>query len=258
VWPRSGRVRIIPAPARKVDPIPSITPGPTSVDAAVQKRLSRLQPHPGGRTSSKEILQNKSYAESITGSDATPAKHLPASSGDPASSLSGHHSGTHAAGGPGVYEVRRGDTIGEGALLAETAHDPTAVCVRDTEMVRMSRAAFQFICSKSPSAAARLLEVRSYPRDEHLCPPHRPLSLVSVPRLNLLCRHSPVLFPFQVMARKLRRKDRGGANRQDMVTIALLPGSGLGVRSVQRVAVQLEQVGVGILSGGWLCGAGCV
>jgi hypothetical protein len=44
------------------------------------------------------------------------------------------------------------------------------------------------------------------------------------------------------MARKLRRKDQRGANRQDMVTIALLPGSGLGVRSVQRVAIQLEQV----------------
>jgi hypothetical protein len=134
----------------------------------VQKRLSRLQPQsqgrPGGSTSSKEFLRNKSYAEPMTGSDANPAKCPPWFSGDVASSLSGHHSGTHAAGGPGVYEVRRGDTIGEGALLAETAHDPTAVCVRDTEMVRMSRAAFQFICSKSPSAAARLLEVRSSPK----------------------------------------------------------------------------------------------
>jgi hypothetical protein len=54
------------------------------------------------------------------------------------------------------------------------------------------------------------------------------------------------------MARKLRRKDRGGPNRQDMVTIALLPGSGLSVRSVQRVAVQLEEVGVVLPACEWL------
>ena len=42
------------------------------------------------------------------------------------------------AGGP--WEVGRGDTLGEGVLMREGfRRDTTAVCVRDTEMVRPSR-----------------------------------------------------------------------------------------------------------------------
>jgi len=58
----------------------------------------------------------------------------------------------------GADEVGRGDTIGEASLLAGGRHEATAICVRDTELVRMSRAAFELITARSPSAAARLLE----------------------------------------------------------------------------------------------------
>lgn len=60
--------------------------------------------------------------------------------------------------GVGIDEAGRGDTIGEAGMLAGGAHPHTALCVRDSELVRMSRSAFELITAKSPAAAARLLE----------------------------------------------------------------------------------------------------
>lgn len=37
-------------------------------------------------------------------------------------------------------------------------HDTTALCTRDSELVRMSKAAFEVISRSSPTAAARILE----------------------------------------------------------------------------------------------------
>jgi lysophospholipid hydrolase len=96
-------------------------------------------------------------------------------------------------------EAGRGDTIGEASLLAGGAYDATALCVRDSELVRMSRAAFELITARSPAAAARLLEA---------------------------------------MARKLTRDARPGGStpgggsygrRPDLVTICILPAEGAGV-----------------------------
>jgi lysophospholipid hydrolase len=102
--------------------------------------------------------------------------------------------GWDAPGGGGTAEeAGRGDTIGEASLLAGGAYSSTAVCVRDSELVRMSRAAFELITARSPAAAARLLEA---------------------------------------MARKLTRDSQPGAaaasRRPDLVTICILPAEGVG------------------------------
>jgi len=102
----------------------------------------------------------------------------------------------------GAEEAGRGDTIGEASLLAGGCYDATALCVRDSELVRMSRAAFELITARSPAAAARLLET---------------------------------------MARKLTHDGGKGSaphggggpgavqrRRPDLVTICVLPASGLG------------------------------
>lgn len=60
--------------------------------------------------------------------------------------------------GIGIDEAGRGDTIGEAGMLTGGAYPHTALCVRDSELVRMSRSAFELITAKSPAAAARLLE----------------------------------------------------------------------------------------------------
>jgi len=52
----------------------------------------------------------------------------------------------------------RGETLGEAAMLSQTAHTSTAICARDCELVRMSRASVQIISSKYPEVAGRLLE----------------------------------------------------------------------------------------------------
>ena len=122
-------------------------------------------------------------------------------------------SGADGAPGPGFFageEAGRGDAIGEASLLAGGVYDATALCVRDSELVRMSRAAFQLITARYPAAAARLLEA---------------------------------------MARKLTRSAGGGASlraglrpgssvvpqpgawrRPDLVTICVLPAAGYGTQ----------------------------
>jgi len=52
----------------------------------------------------------------------------------------------------------RGETIGDAAMLSQTAHTSTAICTRDCELVRMSRASVQIISAKYPEVAGRLLE----------------------------------------------------------------------------------------------------
>ena len=92
--------------------------------------------------------------------------------------------------GSGHYRARpneergRGDTIGEAPLLAGGRYPSTAVCLRDSELVRMSRGALTLVCARYPGAASRLLEA---------------------------------------MARKLHATLRGAKSRPDLVTIALVP-----------------------------------
>eukprot|EP00899_Mesostigma_viride_P014018 jgi/Mesvir1/22617/Mv14061-RA.1 len=57
----------------------------------------------------------------------------------------------------GRFSVGRGEPVGEASLLTEGAHDHTALCVRDAELVRMSRASFERICQASPQAGVRLI-----------------------------------------------------------------------------------------------------
>ena len=52
----------------------------------------------------------------------------------------------------------RGETIGDASMLSQTAHTSTAICTRDCELVRMSRASVQIISAKHPEVAGRLLE----------------------------------------------------------------------------------------------------
>ena len=60
---------------------------------------------------------------------------------------------------PGAREERgRGETIGEAPLLGGGRYASTAMCLRDTELVRMSRGALTLICARNPTAASRLLE----------------------------------------------------------------------------------------------------
>ena len=89
-------------------------------------------------------------------------------------------------------ERGRGETIGEAPLLANGRYPSTATCLRDSELVRMSRGSLTLVCARYPGAASRLLEA---------------------------------------MARKLHATLKPGstrANRPDLVTIALVPASANG------------------------------
>ena len=54
-------------------------------------------------------------------------------------------------------ECGRGEAVGAIWTITGGAHDTSAVCVRDTELVRMSKAAFQVIASQARAVAARCL-----------------------------------------------------------------------------------------------------
>ena len=86
------------------------------------------------------------------------------------------------------FEERgRGETVGEAPLLAGGRYPSTAMCLRDSELVRMSKGALTLVCARNPTAASRLLEA---------------------------------------MARKLHATLKGTRARPDLVTIALVPASG--------------------------------
>jgi lysophospholipid hydrolase len=107
-----------------------------------------------------------------------------------------------------VEEAGRGDTIGEASLLAGGVHDATALCVRDSELVRMSRAAFQLITARYPAAAARLLEAMARKLTRHAAGGGAPGVGPSVGSHSLAGR---------------------GWHRPDLVTICVLPCAGTGV-----------------------------
>ena len=87
-----------------------------------------------------------------------------------------------------THEERgRGETIGEAPLLAGGRYPSTAMCLRDSELVRMSRGALTLVCARNPVAASRLLEA---------------------------------------MARKLHATLKGAGAKPDMVTICLVPATG--------------------------------
>jgi CRP-like cAMP-binding protein len=53
--------------------------------------------------------------------------------------------------------VGRGETVGAVWAITGGRHDSSAVACRDSELVRMSRAAFQLTAAESPFAVAQLL-----------------------------------------------------------------------------------------------------
>jgi len=55
-------------------------------------------------------------------------------------------------------ERGRGETVGESPLLARGRYPSTAMCLRDSELVRMSHGALTLVCARNPTAASRLLE----------------------------------------------------------------------------------------------------
>ncbi|KAK9814559.1 hypothetical protein WJX72_007850 [[Myrmecia] bisecta] len=55
-------------------------------------------------------------------------------------------------------EVGRGEAVGAVWAITGGIHDTTALCVRDSELVRMSKGAFELIASQCPKATAGMLE----------------------------------------------------------------------------------------------------
>ena len=94
------------------------------------------------------------------------AHDIPFRQGDPSSSIyitiSGRMILAHQDERTGKVQTEevagRGEAIGAVWSLAEGQHEKTAMCTRDSELVRMSRGAFQCISNKYPAAAVRLLE----------------------------------------------------------------------------------------------------
>ena len=100
-------------------------------------------------------------------------------------------------------ERGRGETIGEAPLLAGGRYPSTAMCLRDSELVRMSKGALNLVCARNPTAASRLLEA---------------------------------------MARKLHATLKGTPPRPDIVTIVLVPASrGSDAAAVAALAADLRR-----------------
>ncbi|GAB4820172.1 hypothetical protein N2152v2_007218 [Parachlorella kessleri] len=55
-------------------------------------------------------------------------------------------------------EVGRGDSMGAVWALSGGAHDASCLCTRDSELVRMNKAAFEALAARYPRAAARVLQ----------------------------------------------------------------------------------------------------
>ncbi|CAL8463928.1 g3463 [Coccomyxa elongata] len=55
-------------------------------------------------------------------------------------------------------EVGRGEAVGAVWALTGGYHDTTALCVRDSEFVRMSKGAFELLAQQNPRATSRMLE----------------------------------------------------------------------------------------------------
>ena len=79
-------------------------------------------------------------------------------SGTTASSTSGTRSGFGSTQSRKNEERGRGETIGEAPLLANGVYPSTTVCLRDSELVRMSKGALTLVCARYPQAASRVLE----------------------------------------------------------------------------------------------------
>ena len=159
----------------------------TSMFVLISGRI-RLQRRPGADGEGDEGHRRRGRRDA-------PVSASSASSSSSSSSSSSFASSSFASSsvprrGSGHYRARpneergRGDTIGEAPLLAGGRYPSTAVCLRDSELVRMSRGALTLVCARYPGAASRLLEA---------------------------------------MARKLHATLRGAKSRPDLVTIALVP-----------------------------------
>ena len=78
------------------------------------------------------------------------------------SGMGGVVGGTRRIGARGRFTTEevagRGETIGSVWSLSGGTHNTSAICTRDSELVRMSRGAFQCISTKYPAAAVKLLQ----------------------------------------------------------------------------------------------------
>eukprot|EP00798_Chlamydomonas_sp_ICE-L_P019927 gene19927-26631_t len=70
------------------------------------------------------------------------------------------HSAVHPVSGKALVraeeELGRGEAVGAVWAITGGVHDSTALCVRDTELVRMSKAAFKVIAEDSPNLLSKL------------------------------------------------------------------------------------------------------
>eukprot|EP00884_Botryococcus_braunii_P018904 jgi/Botrbrau1/5698/Bobra.0071s0031.1 len=108
-------------------------------------------------------------------------------------------------------EASRGEAVGAVLTLSGGAYDTTALCVRDADLVQMSKGAFEIVCTRFPKAAARMLAAMA-----------RKLATASAARIS----------PGQVdnagrvglTASDAARAEMGAEKRRkEIVTIALLP-----------------------------------
>jgi hypothetical protein len=150
-------------------------------------------------------------------------------------------------------ERGRGESIGEAPLLSNGAYETTTTCLRDSELVRMSRESLTLVCAKYPQAASRQLEHVRIARFPNLNTVYCPsVSTVVIKRKYTTYSTSALFGPITTtvysghitkyihtrrlktdtfllhsqMARKLHATMGGVKPRHDLVTIALVPAEG--------------------------------
>ncbi|KAA6424228.1 MAG: patatin-like phospholipase domain-containing 7, partial [Trebouxia sp. A1-2] len=116
-------------------------------------------------------------------------------------------------------EVGRGEAVGAVWALTGGIHDTTALCVRDSELVRMSKGAFELISSQCPKAVAGMLDGMA-----------RRLSAASAARSNpnQYDQGGRSAVQSSTSSANSRAAKSGGSKdeehkRHEIVTIALLP-----------------------------------
>ncbi|DBB17173.1 TPA: hypothetical protein ACH3X3_014241 [Trebouxia sp. C0006] len=128
-------------------------------------------------------------------------------------------------------EVGRGEAVGAVWALTGGIHDTTALCVRDSELVRMSKGAFELISSQCPKAVAGMLDGMA-----------RRLSAASAARSNpnQYDQAGRSAVQSSTSSANSRAAKSGGSKdeehkRHEIVTIALLPA---GVHEAFKASVR--------------------
>lgn len=117
-------------------------------------------------------------------------------------------------------EVARGEALGGVWVLTGGAHDTTAVCIRDSELVRMSKGSFEVLAQQAPTAVAQILDGMA-----------RRLAAAATARSTaqfdqagkLVAESAPARMRPPHVAVTGSSKRSNGMRRGDIVTIALVP-----------------------------------